>query len=230
MTPRLPRPLMRAVLAVLALAGPAQALAEAAWVQAAGAFLEREAAGLGESVSVTLHPPNARFPTCQDPRPFLPDGARPPLGRISVGVECGGADRRTRYLQAEVEAIGRYPVTARRIETGERLSRSDLTMRRGALNRLPRQALRDPEAVVGQVARRPLAADRPFQPHQLRPPHLVDRGDRVTLEARGDGFRVTRQAEALGAGGRGERIRVRLDDRRILEGRVIGPRRLAVDG
>ncbi|MFG6176410.1 flagellar basal body P-ring formation chaperone FlgA [Halomonas sp. THAF12] len=215
---------------LLILVAPQGQAADTAMLERVRAFLETEAAPLGDEVQVTLYPPAAQFPTCRQPEPFLPDASRPPLGRLSVGVHCGEEGRRTRYLQAEVAVIGRYLETARQIAAGERLTRHDLVERRGELNRLPRQALREAEHIIGQVARRPLAAGRVIQAYQLQAPRLVHRGDRVTLVAGGQGFRVTRQAEALSPGGRGERIRVRLDDRRILEARVIGPRRLAVDG
>lgn len=220
-------PVRRLLWLVLLAASPAPA-ADTAMLDAVRAFLTAEAAPLGDEVSVTLYPPAAHFPTCRAPTPFLRDTPRAPLGRLSVGVRCAGDNHRTRYLQAEVSVIGRYPVTAHAIEAGTLLTRDDLEERRGELDRLPRRALRSIEAVVGQEARRSLAAGRAIQSHQLRAPRLVERGERVILEAGGRGFRVTRQAEALGAGGRGERIRVRLDDRRILEGRIIGPRRLAV--
>ncbi|ATJ84689.1 flagellar basal body P-ring formation chaperone FlgA [Halomonas beimenensis] len=199
------------------------------WLERARAFLTQQASGLGDDVEVTLYPPGAHFPECRQPEPFLPASSRPPLGRLSVGVKCGETDRRTRYLQAEVVVIGRYLETATALEAGERLTLAHLAERRGELHRLPHGTLRAPQAAIGQVTRRPLAAGRPLLSHQLRAPRLVDRGDRVTLEARGDGFRVTRKGEALAPGGRGERIRVRLEDRRILEARIVGPGRLVVD-
>ncbi|XKE45468.1 flagellar basal body P-ring formation protein FlgA [Halomonas organivorans] len=216
-------------LAILLFAQALPALGEEAWLEHARAFLTQQASGLGDEVEVTLYPPGAHFPECRHPEPFLPTSSRPPLGRLSVGVKCGETDRRTRYLQAEVVVIGRYLETATALEAGERLTLAHLAERRGELHRLPHGTLRDPQAAIGQVTRRPLAAGRPLLSHQLRAPRLVDRGDRVTLEARGNGFRVTRQGEALAPGGRGERIRVRLEDRRILEARIVGPRRLVVD-
>lgn len=216
-------------LAILLFAQALPALGEEAWLERARAFLAQQASGMGEEVRVTLHPPGAHFPACPDPQPFLPAASRPPMGRVSVGVRCGESGQRTRYLQAEVAVIGRYLELATDLTAGQRLTPAHFTERRGELDRLPRGTLRDPQAAIGQEARRPLAAGRPLQAHQLRAPRLVDRGDRVTLEARGQGFRVTREAEALDPGGRGERIRVRLEDRRIVEARVIGPRRLVVD-
>lgn len=225
-----PWPRLAPWLALLCLlvAGPAPA-ADEALLDRVRAFLTDEAGAFGDTPRITLYPPAAHFPACEQPRPFLPEASRPPLGRVSVGVRCGEAGRQTRYLQAEVAVTGTYLETARAIGAGERLGRGDLVERRGDLGRLPRQALRDLETATGQVARRSLAAGQVVQAHQLRVPRLVGHGDRVTLEARGEGFRVTRQGEALEAGGRGERIRVRLADRRILEARVIGPQRLVVD-
>lgn len=192
-------------------------------------FLEDQASSLGDEIEVTLHPPAAKFPACPSPHPFLPNDSQPLIGRVSVGVQCGEQGRRTRFLQAEVSVIGAYLETARDIAAGETITRDHLVVRHGNLARLPRQTLREAGQAIGRVAMRPLSEGQVLRGYQLRKPRLVQRGEEVTLEARGSGFRVTRPAEALAPGGRGDRIRVRLDNREILHARVVGERRLVVD-
>lgn len=131
------RLLRRCLLPLLLLAALPTSAEDTAMLDAVRAFLTAEAAPLGDEVSVTLYPPAAHFPACQQPTPFLRDTSRAPLGRLSVGVRCSGEDRRTRYLQAEVSVIGRYPVTAHAIEAGTRLTRDDLEERRGSSTGCP---------------------------------------------------------------------------------------------
>lgn len=216
-------------LTVASLVAPQARAADEAMLDSVRQFLEAQARSLGDDVEVTLYPPAAKFPACPAPSPFLPRASQPPIGRVSVGVKCGEQGRRTRFLQAEVSVIGAHLETALDIAAGETITRDHLVIRHGDLARLPRQALRDAEQAIGRVAMRPLSEGQVLQGYQLRKPRLVNRGEEVTLEARGSGFRVTRSAEALAPGGRGDRIRVRLDNRDVINARVIGKRRLVVD-
>ena len=199
-----------------------------ATLDAVRAFLDDRASAVGNNVSVTVQPPRAELPACSDPEPFLPNAGASPIGRISVGVRCNDSGR-VRYLRAEVRATGRYVEVAEQIEAGEAIRASHLQEKQGDLSRLPDQAILDPVTAIGQEATRPLAAGITLQDHHLRRPQLVKRGQRVVIEVRGSGFRITREAEAMEAGGKGESVRVRLDDREILRARVTGRGRLTVD-
>lgn len=214
----------------LLLAGPSHAAGGAdaeALLETVRDFLHERAARPGDDVAIVVHPPRARLPVCAAPDLFLPRAGDRPVGRVSVEVRCG--DGRARYLQAEVQVTGRYLALARDVRAGETLRPGDLTEVTGRLDRLPRQAVLDPDQGIGQQATRTLAAGQTLQRHHLRPRPLVRRGEQVVIEARGAGFRVTRSGEALAAGGKGERLRVRLAGREILEARVIGEGRLVVD-
>ncbi len=215
----------------LLLAGPSHAAAGAeaeALLAKVHDFLSERAAGSGDEIAVEVHPPRAALPACPEPDIFLPRAANRPVGRVSVGVRCD-ADNRVRYLQAEILVTGRYVALARDVRAGETIRPEALAEVAGRLDRLPRQAVLDPDRAIGQQATRHLAAGQTLQRYHLRPRPLIQRGQQVVIEARGAGFRVTRSGEALGAGGKGERLRVRLADREILEARVVGEGRLVVD-
>lgn len=215
-------------LALLTLPAPGQA-DESAMMAKIHAFLYEQAAVAGEEVMIDIHPPRASLPSCEHPAPFLPNTASRPVGRVSVGVRCGDQGRQVRYLQAEIHVTGRYVEVGQTIGVGETIRPEHLTQQEGNLGRLPDQTILDPAQAIGQEATRPLAAGVMLQRHHLRAPRLVKRGQRVVVEARGAGFRIAREAEALEPGGKGEYVRVRLHDREILEARVTGQRRLSVD-
>ena len=217
-------------LGILLLAGSSVVSAAdgSATLDAVEAFLLDRASAVGNNVSVTVQPPRAELPACNDPEPFLPNASASPIGRVSVGVRCNDSGR-VRYLRAEVHATGRYLEVAQRIGAGETVGARHLLEQQGDLSRLPDQAILDPATAIGQEATRPLAVGVTLQDYHLRRPRLVKRGQRVVIEVRGSGFRVTREAEAMEAGGQGESVRVRLDDREILRARVTGRGRLTVD-
>lgn len=216
---------------LLAMSSP-QAVAtadDAELLQAVHAFLHEEASSLGDELIIEVRPPSARLPVCEFPEPFLARSGDVPLGRVSVGVRCGNDGRQVRYLQAEIGAMGEYPVLDVPLGVGETVRREHLVMQTGNLAELPHRALLDPTAIVGQVATRPLTPGQPLLEHQFRSLPLVERNQRVVVEARGSAFRVTREGQALEPGGLGDRVRVRFDSREIVTAAVAGEGVLVVD-
>lgn len=215
----------------LLLASATPARADEAMVQAVQDFLHAQASeqGDGEELMIEVTPPSAHLPPCRSPEPFLPGRTRTLEGRLSVGVRCGEQGRQVRYLQAEINRYGAYPVLRRDLEAGTQVTAEMLGERQGNLSELPRDSVLEPAAIVGQIARQPLKAGVPLQTRQFESERLVERGQQVVVEARGAHFRVTREGEALDSGGLGDRIRVRFGRRELIDATVIGKARLAID-
>ncbi|WP_188640164.1 flagellar basal body P-ring formation chaperone FlgA [Vreelandella lutescens] len=220
-------------LLVLLFLGAAQPLwaqtTDQALVDAVQQFLYQETQALGQEVVIDIAPPSPHLPACLHPSPFLPNANQAPIGRVSVGVRCGEAGRQTRYLQAQVDVIGRYIVASQDIERGTLITAAMLTQREGNLSDLSSQALTNEDDVIGNVAQRPIRSGSTFQAHFLQAPSLVERGQRVTVIAEGAGFRVSREGEALEDGAQGQTIRVRFGPREIMNARVINRGTLVVD-
>lgn len=214
---------------VLLLAADAATADDGAMLERVQAFLYERASEQGEEVVIEVSPPSARLPACESPQPFLPNPDAELRSRVSVGVRCGEQGRQVRYLQAEIQVVGQYLEIASEVSRGEILDASHLMERQGDLTRLPRGAVLSPEEAVGQQATRRLRPGQTLQEQHLHAPRLVERGDRIKLVATGSGFRVQREAEAIDPGGLGETVRVRLADRRIMEGRVTDEGRVGVD-
>lgn len=229
--PSRPSPAFPFLLWLLLLPGllPLKASADDALMAEVHAFLYEKVASRGEEVVIDVRPPSAHLPPCETPRAFLTNPSQPVLGRVSVGVRCGPDGQQVRYLQAEVGVSGGYPVLRRDVAPGTLITPDLLEVRTGELSRLPRRSILDGETIVGLVAGRSLRAGTPLQSHQFHAPVLVERGQKVVIEAAGPSFRVTRQGEALEPGGEGDRVRVRIADRELITATVVGKARLAVD-
>lgn len=227
--PSLPIPPRLAILLWLITLSPSAQADQPGLMEAVHGFLYQQSHELGNEIDIQVFPPSARLPECRNPQPFLPGNGQRQWGRISVGVRCGDQGEQVRYMQAEITVIGRYLVAARPITAGTLIDTDMLEFRQGALSSLPRQAILDPDEVIGLQARRSLAAGTTIQRHQFHEPPLVERGQLVLLEAGGSGFRITREGKAMMPGGMGERIRVRVSRHTILSGVVVGQARVAVD-
>ena len=224
---RLRSALLLSLLCLLAL--PATANDDAELLDAVHAFLHQQAQPLGDELIISVRPPSARLPVCEAPEPFLTRAGEPPLGRVSIGVRCGEGGRQVRYLQAEVGVIGEYPVLAVGLAAGETVTADHLTLQSGNLAELPNRTLLDTQAIIGQATVRALNPGQPLQEYHLRSVPLVERNQRVTVEARGAAFRISREGQALEPGGLGERIRIRFDNREVITAEVVGEGRLVVD-
>ncbi|WP_052383843.1 flagellar basal body P-ring formation chaperone FlgA [Litchfieldella xinjiangensis] len=193
------------------------------------AFLYEHAMDLGNEVNIEVHPPSAHLPICESPDPFLPHAGQSLVGRVSVGVRCGSQGRQVRYLQANVSVIGDQVVAARAIPAGTVITADMLALRPAELGRLARGTLTRFEDAIGLQASRPFAAGAALSEQTLKPVTLIERGARVRVEARGNGFAVMREGQALEPGAMGDEIRIRLDNRETLRARVAGRNRLLVD-
>lgn len=225
---KLPLTLWPLLASLVLLPGIAMADDEAL-LQAVHGFLHSEAESLGEEIVIELRPPSARLPECVSPQPFLTREGELPLGRVSVGVRCGSDGRQVRYMQAEIGVLGEYPVLAATLNAGDTVRQEHLVQQQGNLAELPNNSLLDPEQIIGQVATRTLRAGQPLQAHQFRSLPLVERNQRVVVEARGAGFRVSREGQALEPGGLGDRVRIRFDSREVVTGEVAGEGIVIVD-
>lgn len=192
-------------------------------------FEQLVASGIApDNIEINVFPPAASLDSCQQAEPFLPRGDTRLMGRVSVGLRCDTDGNRVRYLQAELRVYGERVIAARDINPGEMIQADMLATERVDLSRLPAQTLTDIDAAIGQQARRPLRQGQSLSAQMLSAPQLVQRGQMVSIEARGKGFSIRRQGEALDNGARGDTVRVRTDHRDVVEAQVTGPGVLTV--
>lgn len=192
---------------------------DAAARQAISRLLHAEAAKQRElrDVDIDLELPAAMAPsTCSEPEAFLPhQGQRLRPGRVSIGLRCPGET--ARYIQIRLIMHGDYLELAHSLMPGDILSPDSIRRRRGDLGELPRDVLRLPRQAVGKLAVRRLDAGAVLRDNHLRSRPLVKRGQNVAVESRGRGFTVKRDGVAMENGGAGDRVRVRISPREILE-------------
>lgn len=178
--------------------------------RAVESFLVERSASLAGKVDVEVGPiaENERHAACRRWEAFMPEGARV-WGRVSVGVRCTVGANAGLYVTAKVKVIGRYLVAARGLAGGQPLSAEDMKYVDGELTAQPADILLSEQEALGLVTRAFIPADRPLRAAFLRQDVAVTAGEVVKVIARGSGFTVAAEGQAITSGGIGQSVRVK---------------------
>lgn len=189
-------------------------------VMAAQGYLMDQLAGLAGQPSVAIDPPRTeRLAPCDAMSPFMPSGMKL-RSRMTVGVRCNAPKPWTTYVQATVSVPGYYYVASRMISAGQALTPDDLSPRDGDLVSLPPGAITDPQTVVGMTAAYRINAGQPVRGSSLRNAQSVVRGSNVRINARGNGFVVSSEGQAMDNGAPGAIVQVRTANGQVVSGVV----------
>jgi flagella basal body P-ring formation protein FlgA len=120
--------------------------------------------------------------------------------------------------RANVEAL----TWARSLSAGEIVQPQDLVW--APVVATPADAPGEPEAVIGQAARRPLRAGAAVTGRDVSAPVVIRAGDVITLSYDNGGVSLSLQAKALAAGAVGETISVQnVTSKKTVQAVVSGP-------
>jgi flagella basal body P-ring formation protein FlgA len=154
---------------------------------------------------------------------FLPPGGRT-LGNTTVGVRCAGVKPWTLYVPAEVTVFRQIVITSRPLARGTTLTTADLRLAKRNLAKLRAGYLTDVSQALGNNIKRSLPMHTPLTASVLEAPHLIQRGEHVTLFSESSKVRVRVIAKALMDGALGDMIRVRnISSKQIVEAVVVSP-------
>jgi flagella basal body P-ring formation protein FlgA len=165
-------------------------------------------------VKVQLRTPASRWPQCELPQLSLPQNARR-WGNISISARCG-QDRR--FIQAQVQVVGRYLVAARGISAGNKLTADDIKLKTGRLDTLPARTLTDSAKAIGAVSLRNISPGQPLNPVMLRRAWAIKAGQAVQVMAQGDGFNISGAGKAMNNAAAEDSVRVRMASGQIVSG------------
>ena len=215
------------LLAVAARAQEPSDLASALLQQSAHALAgSLNAEGPTPRIEVQLGAPDARLrlAPCQRTEAYLPAGHRA-IGRTRVGLRClQGTTLWNITLPAQVKVWANGLVAMAPLPAGTRLAAHHLHLALIDWGADGGAAFASPTPVLGRELARPLAAGAAVRSDDLKQRQWFSAGETVQLVARGSGFAVSGEGEALSHGIEGQPARVRTPSGRILSGRPSGDR------
>jgi flagella basal body P-ring formation protein FlgA len=209
------------------LEAPQSDAAQALVMQAAHSALGAQRSGARLEVQIGAPDPRLRLAPCRRVEPYLPAGHRV-LGRTRVGLRCvEGTVAWNISLPVTVSLFAPGVVVRDALPAGTRLTAEHLTLAEidwGVVS----GAQSDVQSWVGRELSRPMAAGTPLQSTDLRQRQWFAAGETVQIVARGAGFAVATEGEALSHGVEGQPVRVRTSLGRLLSGRATADRTVEV--
>lgn len=170
--------------------------------------------------------PRLRLAPCRRVEPRWPDQAAPGQP-LRVALRCVDGDKPWQvWLPIQVRLFAPAVVILRPLPAGTVISAADLQLADADWAAQPRMPFARIDELVGRTLARPLAAGHALRATDLRERQWFASGEAVQLLARGAGFTVAGEAQALGPGIEGRPVRVRTEAGRVLQGMPVGERRV----
>ncbi len=139
-------------------------------------------------------------------------------GRVTVVVTCLQPNRWSVQIPATLQRFGTVIFSSRPIRQNETLTGNDVAEQYAELTSLPDDVVRDLRDAIGRQLRVSVTAQQPLRQSWLVLPIVISNGATVNVLLAGEGFRIETQGKAMQAARQGERVRVRLNNGRILTG------------
>jgi flagella basal body P-ring formation protein FlgA len=172
-------------------------------------------------VSVGSLDARLRLAPCARVEPYIPVGTRL-WGRSRLGLRCvDGAARWNVFLPVTVKAFGPAWVLRDNVVAGTVLGPNDAVEAEADWAAEVSPVVGDAAQWVGQVAARSLAAGQPVRQSMIKAAQAFPAGAAVRVVAKGSGFEVTSDAQAITPGVVGQMVRLRMENGRITSGVVV---------
>ncbi|MFG6459177.1 flagellar basal body P-ring formation chaperone FlgA [Roseateles sp. BYS96W] len=169
-----------------------------------------------------------RLAPCAQIQPYLPPGVAV-WGRSRIGLRCtAGTARWNVTLPVRVAVFGRVVVASGPLPAGVNLTQEQLAMADIDIAAEPGAVFTDAGQLIGRTLARPVGAAEALRAPALKSRQWFAAGETVQVSAVGDGFAVSSEAQAMGAGIEGQDVRVRFESGRVVSGRAVGERRVEV--
>ncbi|MEO7338065.1 MAG: flagellar basal body P-ring formation chaperone FlgA [Caldimonas sp.] len=170
--------------------------------------------------------PRLHLAPCGRVDPYLPPGTRL-WGRARIGLRCSqGPSRWNVYLPITVKAYGQALVVPNGAASGSVLKADDLVLAEVDLAEDFTPAVSDPALAVGRTLAQSLKPGQSLRQAHLKVRQWFAAGDTVKVIARGSGFSMEGEGQAVSNGIEGQAARVRTESGRVVSGLPVGDRRI----
>lgn len=153
--------------------------------------------------------PRLKLMQCNQPLSTAANTNYNRAGRTTVQVTCSAPKPWKLYVPVAVAAHVNAVVINRSLPRGSILQASDVKLVKRSTTALNGQHISDLNSVIGKELKRPVSANSLLNLNIIAAPHVVRRGQTVTILAEAGSLQVRMQGEALKDGSEGELIKIK---------------------
>ncbi len=182
-------------------------------------LIERDAGGNGRRLEIAIGQPDSRLAPAPCPKieAFLPAGTRA-WGRVNVGLRCKNGAAWTVFLPVTVKVYGKALAATKSLMSGTLPTDNEVELVETELSRDPGTPVTELPQIAGRILARALFPGQVLRLEQFRAAPVIGQGDQVKLVARGPGFSISADGEALAHALEGQSVRVKTDSGRVVSG------------
>lgn len=187
--------------------------------QAVESFIKEKTAGLpGEyTVTATRVDPRLKLGKCSQLQPYLPSGSRL-WGNSSVGVRCAGPESWSLYVPVQIRVANHVLVAVRPITSGQQVQAEDVELQLRDVTKFAGSVLTSLDQVTGRYVVAPIPNGTILRAEQFRAANVIRQGQTVQITAKGNGFTVTSDGQAMGNAGLGQVVTVKTRSGQLIKG------------
>lgn len=201
-----------------ALAQPAVRMPE--WQALAERHVLQHNAGAPWRTTVEWPADEAGPPACQQPLRVVEVARSRWLGPLSLTLACDKPGWRWSVV-LRVRGMASVVQASRALPAGRRLGADDLQLAEVDLASEPPGVLLDMAQALGRETVRPLRENTSLLLNALRPPTVIQTGERVTVQVQGRSFQISVEGTAQQGGAVGDTIRIKLADGKLVSAQVL---------
>ncbi|NUF27946.1 flagellar basal body P-ring formation chaperone FlgA [Gilliamella sp. ESL0254] len=136
-------------------------------------------------------------------------------GNMTISAQC---DNKKKFIQIHVAVIGNYIVAKQTIHAGTVISKDNIRIQSGRLDKISSAVIVNEVDALNHIALRNINPGEPIKTTMLQNSWLVKAGQIIKVIIRGGGYEVATTGKTLGNAALNEKIRVKLNSNKIVEG------------
>jgi len=172
---------------------------------------------------LTLHP-------CESPLKITNKSSQRTSGKLTLKVTCPSGKHWAIHVPITIQTFTSVVVTNQPVFRGQALSTDKLAIEERETSRLHRGYFSVMTQVVGSITKRALPTGKVIVPMAIVTPMLINKGEKVLIEAANTNISIRTSGIAQSSGSLGDLIQVKNEhSQRVIEGRITAPGKIAVN-
>ncbi len=176
----------------------------------------------GARSTISINHEDKRLQNCQNPIASA-HHAQKLWGKSFLKIQCSNTERKPFFIPVQIDVMGKVAVLAKPVAMGSEIFQDNIEWQERNLTQLPTGWVMSKEEIQGKTARVALMSGQVISPSHLKGQTVIQRGQSVLIQFKGQAFEIKAQVEAMQAAEIGDVIRVKTQSGKILNAVVVAP-------